>query len=241
MNTIENFDKFWDKAVEKSADLEIDEPRLPRQIKKPARFRNENDNVSQFPTCPKEHYQKIYKKAFDNTINCLNERFNQKGFDKYAQLQNVLSLAAKKLNYDQDLTEILNFYGDDFDENRLKSQLKIFSAMFPEKSEVVFEDIINFFKNLEAGFKPMLSEVAKLLELVLVLPATTATAERSFSKLKLVKTHLRSTMKQTRLNHFMLLGLNQELLDKLDTNKIAQEFVSQCYDNTREKLFGKPQ
>ena len=174
-------------------------------------------------------------------MQCLNERFNQKSFEKYVQLQNILYLAAKKENYDQDLSEILDFYEDDFNENRLRSQLKIFSAMFPENSNVIFEDIINFFKNLEQGFKPMLSEVSKLMELILVLSATTASAERSFSKMKLILTPLRSTMSQQRLNHLMMIGLNPTLIDSFDTNDIAKEFVNQCDDNTRSKLFGKPE
>ena len=48
-------------------------------------------------------------------------------------------------------------------------------------------------------------------------------------------------MTQTTLNHFRLISQNKELVDKIDTTKIAEEFVSQCNDNTREKLFGKPQ
>ena len=88
--------------------------------------------MSQFPASPKEHYLEIYSTAFDNTVKCLNERFNQKGFEKYAELQNVLILAAQNLNYEQDLTGFLSFYEDDFDENRFKSQLKIFSAVYPK-------------------------------------------------------------------------------------------------------------
>ena len=211
--------------MKKCADFEIDEPKFPRQIQKPIRFRNENE-VSRFPASPKEHYLKIYSTAFDNTVKCLNERFNQKGFEKYAKLQNVLILAAQNLNYKQDLTEILSFYEDDFDENRFKSQLKIFSAVYPKNSNVTFEKIIKFFKNSDPGLRSMLSEVAKLLKLFLVVPATTATAERSFSDLKFIKTPLRSSMTQKRLNHFMLISQNKELVDKIDTTKIAEEFDS---------------
>ena len=41
------------------------------------------------------------------------------------------------------------------------------------------------------------------------------------------------------LNHFMVIGLYPELVDKLDTNKIDDEFISRCYDNTQTKKFGK--
>jgi hypothetical protein len=43
--------------------------------------------------------------------------------------------------------------------------------------------------------RKLISEVGKILKLILVLPATNAitTSERNFSKLKLMKTYLRST------------------------------------------------
>ena len=41
------------------------------------------------------------------------------------------------------------------------------------------------------------------------------------------------------LNNFMVIGLYPELVDKLDTNKIDDEFISRCYDNTQTKKFGK--
>ena len=52
---------------------------------------------------------------------------------------------------------------------------------------------------MEPRFRGMFSEVMKIFELVLVLPATNATSERSFSKLKLIKTTNRASMSQERL------------------------------------------
>ena len=46
-------------------------------------------------------------------------------------------------------------------------------------------------------------------------------------------------MSQEKLNHFMLIDSNPDLVDEIDSTKIAKEFVDRCYDNTRNKLFGK--
>ena len=81
-----------------------------------------------------------------------------------------------------------------------------------------------------------MSEVIKVVELVLILPASNAGPERQFSKLRLIKTHLRSTMSAERLNHFMILGNYTEMVDKLDLKKIAKEFISR--NERREKVFG---
>ena len=65
----------------------------------------------------------------------------------------------------------------------------------------------------------------KLTKLILLLPVTNATREKTFSLLKLIKSYLRSTMKQSRLNHLILSG-DKNQLDQLDLIKIAFDFVS---------------
>ena len=91
---------------------------------------------------------------------------------------------------------------------------------------------------MDPSCRNMLSEVTKIFELVLVLPATNATSERSFSKLKLIKTYLRSSMTQKRLNHYMVLGIYKEHLDTIDLKELAKEFVLRC--PRRENIFEIP-
>ena len=58
-----------------------------------------------------------------------------------------------------------------------------------------------------------------------MMPATNAVSERSFSALRRVKTYLRSTMKQTRLNHLKILHLHKEKTDGLNLHDIGNEFA----------------
>ena len=78
--------------------------------------------------------------------------------------------------------------------------------------------------NKQTCFKVMLSEVHKLVLLYLTVPVTIATAERSFSGLKRIKTYLRNSMTQQCLNHCMLLHIHRNKTDDLDLLKIATEF-----------------
>ena len=55
--------------------------------------------------------------------------------------------------------------------------------------------------------------VCKLLSLVLVMPATNAVSERSFSCLRRLKSYLRATMSQSRLNNVMVLHVHENLTD----------------------------
>ncbi|KAL4089005.1 hypothetical protein QTP88_024083 [Uroleucon formosanum] len=64
------------------------------------------------------------------------------------------------------------------------------------------------------------------LRIFLTMPVTTATCERSFSKLKLIKNYLRSTMGQERLSNLAILSIEQEIASKIDYTSIIEEFTS---------------
>jgi len=61
---------------------------------------------------------------------------------------------------------------------------------------------------------------------MLTIPVMVASAERSFSKLKLLKSYLRSTMTQERLNDLAMIALEGDLLEKIDYECIIEEFIS---------------
>ena len=82
---------------------------------------------------------------------------------------------------------------------------------------------------------PVLKEYMKLL---LVNPATSATAEGNFSSLqRLKKTRPRNSMCQMRLNSCAVCSAHVEALDNTDITKLAGDFVSRV--DTCEKIFGK--
>ena len=60
----------------------------------------------------------------------------------------------------------------------------------------------------------------------LTVPVTVATAERSFSKLKLIKNFLRSSMSQERLSGLSLLSIEHERAKTLDFRKTIKQFAS---------------
>ena len=51
--------------------------------------------------------------------------------------------------------------------------------------------------------RDLLDKVVNIMKLILVMPATNSTSERSFSALRRVKTYLRSTMGQKELNDLL--------------------------------------
>ncbi|XP_025405166.1 uncharacterized protein LOC112679534 [Sipha flava] len=57
-----------------------------------------------------------------------------------------------------------------------------------------------------------------------VIPVTSCSSERSFSKLALIKSKLRNTMKQERLDSLLLLYVEQDLLTQVDYNDVIEQF-----------------
>jgi hypothetical protein len=55
---------------------------------------------------------------------------------------------------------------------------------------------------------------------------TVASAERSFSKLKLLKNYLRSAMSQERLNGLATICIEKGLLDQINVDNIINDFAS---------------
>ena len=76
-----------------------------------------------------------------------------------------------------------------------------------------------------------------LAKLILVMPATNSTSERSFSAIRRVKSYLHSTMLQERLNSLMLIQVHKDLTDKINICDVCNEFVSK--GERTQQVFGK--
>jgi hypothetical protein len=61
---------------------------------------------------------------------------------------------------------------------------------------------------------------------------TVASAEKRFSKLKLLKNHLRPLMSQERLNGLIILCIEKHMLDDIHTYSIIIEFASRELEET---------
>ncbi|XP_076886020.1 uncharacterized protein LOC143535729 [Bidens hawaiensis] len=61
--------------------------------------------------------------------------------------------------------------------------------------------------------------------ILLTIPVTVASAERSFSKLKLLKSYLRSTMFQKRLNGLVMIAIESEILDSINFEEVIKQFA----------------
>ena len=64
----------------------------------------------------------------------------------------------------------------------------------------------------------------KLLNIMLTLPVGTATVERSFSQMKMIKTRLRNQLSDANLQHLIKVAIEGPELKDVDFNEILEIF-----------------
>ena len=73
--------------------------------------------------------------------------------------------------------------------------------------------------------KMLFPQVAKIYRLFLTSPPSVCKSERTFSRLKLLKSYLRSTMTQERLDNLMVLFCERDIADKLSIDKVVDKWT----------------
>lgn len=134
-------------------------------------------------------------------------------FEKYEKLFGFLfnisklksltnnQLLQQRIDLDKALT-----HGDnhDLDGTELYEELKIFRLMVPDNFRTV--DTLRFALQSQGFYNTVIA-----LRITLTIAITVASAERSFSILKRIKTNLRSTMTQERLSDLALISIEKEI------------------------------
>ena len=117
----------------------------------------------------------------------------------------------------------------------LEQELPFFSRQFPMRT---LTEIHTAFKDMSPDVRKMFPAVERLLRLALISPASSCTAERSFSALRRLKTWLRNTMSQSRLNHLLLCEIHSDRMNKITNEAIAKLFIDNSFDR-RINVFGR--
>lgn len=84
-------------------------------------------------------------------------------------------------------------------------------------------------------FKEVFHELFRLCKIAIAIPVSTASCERSFSTLKLIKTHLRSTMDDDRLSSLGILSVESRRAKSLDLDEFVNRFAAN-HNNRRIRL-----
>ena len=124
-------------------------------------------------------------------------------------------------------TYICNFYKGDLSRAQLEAQLPLLQPLCDTEgiNEITIHDVVRMLGGLSSAKRVAFSSVWTAMKLLLVMPATNASSERSFSALRRIKMYLHTPMTQQCLNHLMLLHVNKEKTDALDLLQGGRGFV----------------
>ena len=131
------------------------------------------------------------------------------------KLQDCAANLAKKYNKDLDMLELMSeIESFKFQADSLMDSLKKATPM--DLLQLIYTNSLN----------DAYPNIAIALRIFLTIPVTVASCERSFSKLKIIKNYLRSTMGQERLSNLSIISIEQNIAHQLNYDSIIDEFAS---------------
>nr|XP_047129443.1 uncharacterized protein LOC124809403 [Hydra vulgaris]XP_047129444.1 uncharacterized protein LOC124809404 [Hydra vulgaris] len=109
----------------------------------------------------------------------------------------------------------------DINANDLREELRDVSRMLPYSTKPF--DVLNYLcQNRLISLYP---NTVVALRILLTLPVSVASGERSFSKLKLIKNYLRSSIGQTKLKNLALISIESAMASTLDYTSVINKFA----------------
>ncbi|XP_047103749.1 uncharacterized protein LOC124722647 [Schistocerca piceifrons] len=161
----------------------------------------------------------------NTVITSLDERFSQLKahfdyFDFLYDIDELKNTAPDSLDTKcRNLTSILQDHeSSDIDALELRDNLKVLSTLL--KPGIGPKEILKFM-----GRHNFCPNVNTALRIPLTLSVTVASRKRSFSKLKLINTYLRSTMNKIHLNDLATISIENELVEDLHYTDHVKEFA----------------
>ncbi|KAF0703446.1 Uncharacterized protein FWK35_00032722, partial [Aphis craccivora] len=124
--------------------------------------------------------------------------------------------------------DLCNKYENNLDKIEFISELESFKEHVYSIDDVLKR--ATFFVMLNFIYKNKLQEaypnISVAYQIYHTIPVTSASCERSFSKLKLIKTYLRSTTEQARHNHLSIISIENKIARQINYEDIINDFAS---------------
>lgn len=169
----------------------------------------------------------FFNTLLDQALMSMNERFQL--MKEHADLFGFLYALSKIGSFSEEklqkhCNDLMGILGADIDSVDLFNELKMITRILPH------EELASSLQTLRYIYKNELQVVvpnlAVALRIILTAPVTVAAGERSFSKLKLIKNYLRTTMTQERLNHLAIISIEKEVAKNIGLADVIKDFAA---------------
>lgn len=158
----------------------------------------------------------------DNISNEMTRRFSENS--SFISAVSACDPASGTFLNTEVMCAAAELYGRDKDNlSVIKTQCELGKTMFSTCKDSY--DVYNEISNMGESFK----ELKELVATFLVIPVSTATAERSFSTMRRIKPHLRASMAGQRLSNLAIVSIERELSYPLllEPDPVVDEFAAQ--------------
>ena len=180
---------------------------------------------------PQENFKiKFFFAVLDTAIQSVAERFHQLDDhnSNFGFLYNINSLSKELqknlLKKCQNLERVLT-HGNCKDIDAIQLCDELICIFHRTEGEGITTPYQLLQYVCKTGLCEIFSNLTVALRILLTLPVTVASGERSFSKLKIIKNYLRTTMTQNRLVSLSILSIEKEIAADIDLELVVQEFA----------------
>ncbi len=178
-----------------------------------------------------DHFYRVdtFYVAIDSITTEFDHRFNEVSSElvqNFSCLDPRDSFARFNVNKLARLTEIYHEDFSNYEREHIQDTLELFIIHMRRIEDFrACLDIASLAKKMvELERHIMFPTVYRLIELALLLPVATATVERAFSAMKIIKTELRNKMSHGWLNDLMVCYIERGIFKSLDLGKIKEDF-----------------
>lgn len=176
----------------------------------------------------KTNYRRLFVEIKDNVVTQIKERYKSINDLIFLDLLNKSKYHSfAQSSPDEKISSLIHFFPGIFDFTALKNELKVLYTT-PSLLQL---DVLTLYNDLQSEvLRDTFPQILNLSSLLLTLPITVASVERSFSALKRIHTYLRNSQTEDRLSDLALLSIEKRLLLKIKNRpnfyeKILAEFV----------------
>jgi hypothetical protein len=191
------------------SELKVSTDKLGIKEETPRTCRKQTNRCNTPYTNVEEYYRRVvYIPYLDDFCCSLQERFKNHR-EVIDSLQNVLPEHCIKTEFSS-LEPALTFYEKDLSfRDEVRSEFLLWKQKWNrEEKESLPKTAISALEKCDKDYFPNMFNILKLLA---VLPVSVASAERSFSSLRRLKTYLRNTTSENRLNGLALLSIHRDI------------------------------
>lgn len=231
---------IWEEAagLAKEVDISVESIPTKRTKRRPGRLDSSvvmsTVGAGTEMTCEDEFKIQLYYPVMDVLLSELDRRFNTQNKMLLKSIASLDPTSGTFLNKEALLAMVEQYHiNDEYLEVELKQAQRLIETKRASGTSIgSIGELGGFMKTYQDAFP----DLNKLINIALVLPPTSASCERSFSSMRLIKSYLRNTMGDSKLSSLAVIGIHPGRARNIDMDNFVSLFIKK-HNNRSLQLF----